>query len=254
MRLAELNWVRAQEVLARDPVAILPMGTLEVHGRHLPLGTDMLAPDELVRRIERARPGVLVLPSLPYGNCDSQTEFPGTVSLGADGLYRVLMKIFTQLRRQGVRRFIAFNGHGPNVIAIDRAAVELARMGARLAELNWWRYVWDINPAWRGGHGGGQETAAILAIAPELVDRSAYAPSRAAGISEELPAAGWDDVVYRGVRVPVPRPDVRVTAEGWLGDDPLETASAAWGEQMLAAAADWAVEFIDAFQKLALEE
>ena len=165
-------------------------------------------------------------------------------------LYEVVMKIFTGLMRHGVRRFIALNGHGPNCGPIERAALELSRRGAMLAELNWWRYVWDLNSAWRGGHAGGQETAAILAINPDWVDRSAFEPAKMQGVGEELPASGWDSVQYKGVDIPVPRLDVDVTDNGWLGPDPLETATSKWGEQMLDAAADWAVDFIEAYRKI----
>ena len=253
MRLADLPWPEAEAVLKRDPVVLLPMGTQEVHGKHLPLGTDMLAPNRVLDLIEQKRPDVLILPSLPQGNCDTQTEFPGTLSLGPELLYRTLDELFACLYRHGARRFAAVNGHGPNVAALDRVGLALWRKGARLAELNWWRYVWDIDPGWKGGHGGGQETAAILAIDERLVKRENYEESKACGIAPDMPASGWDNVVFRGVSVPVPRPDIRVTENGWLGNDPLESATAAWGETMLEAAANWAVEFIDVFRQMKLE-
>jgi creatinine amidohydrolase len=132
MRLSELCWPEAAAVLKRDPVVILPIGTQEVHGKHLPLSTDMLAPDRVVELMERMRPDVLILPSLPQGNCESQTEFPGTLSLGPELMYRVLMDIFTSLQKHGARRFIAVNGHGPNAGPLDCAGLALARRGARL--------------------------------------------------------------------------------------------------------------------------
>ena len=252
MRLARLTWPAAERVLKNDPVVILPIGTAEQHGRHLPLGTDMLAPDAVCALIEEKDPDVLLLPSWSYGQCDSQTEFPGTISLGPKLLYQVVMKVFSDLMAHGARRFIALNGHGPNCGPIERAALELYRRGALVAELNWWRYVWDIDASWRGGHAGGQETAAILAIAPDLVDKSAFESAKMRGISDDMPASGWDTVRFRGVDVPVPRLDVDVTDNGWLGPDPLESANAEWGGKMLAAAADWAVDFIAAFRRIPL--
>ena len=64
-----------------------------------------------------------------------------------------------------------------------------------------------------------------------------------------MPASGWDNVLYKGVNIPVPRLDVDVTDNGWLGPDPLETATPEWGREMLEAAAEWAVDFIGAFRK-----
>ena len=252
MRLVRLTWPQAERVLQSDPVVILPVGTAEQHGRHLPLGTDMLAPDAVCDRIEQRDPDVLILPSWSYGQCDSQTEFPGTISLGPQLLYEVVMKICAGLMTHGARRFIALNGHGPNCGPIERAALALSRRGAMLAELNWWRFVWDLNPAWRGGHAGGQETAAILAIHPDWVDREAFEPAKMRGIAPEMPASGWDSVRWKGVDIPVPRLDADVTDNGWLGPDPLEAATPQWGAEMLRAAADWAVDFIQAYRKIKL--
>lgn len=252
MRLERLTSPAAGAIFAQDPVVLLPLGTVEVHGRHLPLNTDMLAPEYVIDRIEEQLPGVLILPSLHFGTCDTQTEFPGTLSLGPKLLYEVLMKIFESLYRQGARRFAVVNGHGPNSAPLERAALELHRRGAQLAVLNWWRYVWDINPDWRGGHGGGQETSAMLAIAPELVHPDEFEPAKAAGISADMPANGWDNVLYRGVNIPVPRTDVHVTDNGWLGDDPLESASAEQGFAMLQAATDWAVQLLTELKNMEL--
>ena len=91
MRLANLTWPQAERVLAQDPVVIFPIGTAEQHGRHLPLGTDMIAPEYIADRIEAMNPSVLILPSWSYGQCDSQTEFPGTISLGPQLLYEVIL-------------------------------------------------------------------------------------------------------------------------------------------------------------------
>ena len=67
MRLANLTWPQAEKVLAQDPVVIFPIGTAEQHGRHLPLGTDMIAPEYIADRIEAmnqmylsCRPGATV--------------------------------------------------------------------------------------------------------------------------------------------------------------------------------------------------
>ena len=252
MYLARLTWPRAAQVLKNDPVVILPVGTTEQHGRHLPLSTDMLAPDRIAALIDQRDGDVLILPSWAYGQCDSQTEFPGTITLGPELLYRVILKICLDLMAHGTRRFIALNGHGPNTGPIERAALALSRRGARLACLNWWRYVWDLEPRWRGGHAGGQETAAILHINGDLADKSAFEPAQMRGISPDMPASGWDTVLYRGVNIPVPRLDVDVTDNGWLGPDPPETGTAEWGKEMLDRAADWAVDFIRAYRLIPL--
>ena len=68
MRLANLTWPQAEKVLAQDPVVIFPIGTAEQHGRHLPLGTDMIAPEYIADRIEAMEPDVLILPSWSFAS------------------------------------------------------------------------------------------------------------------------------------------------------------------------------------------
>jgi creatinine amidohydrolase len=66
-------------------------------------------------------------------------------------------------------------------------------------EFNWWRCVWDMNPAWKGGHGGGQETAAILAIDERLVKRESFEAVVPKGIAPHMPAAAgttWYTAAY----------------------------------------------------------
>ena len=113
--------------------------------------------------------------------------------------------------------------------------------------------MWDLNPGWRGGHAGGQETAAILAIDPALVDRDAFEPARMRGISAEMPASGWDSVRYKGVDIPVPRLDGDVTDNGWIGPDHPALATEQWGQEMLQAAADFTARFVKAFEKAQLK-
>ena len=151
MRLANLCWPDAAAVLARDPVVLLPMGTLEVHGRHLPLNTDMLAPDCVADRIEALCPEVLILPPLPIGECDSQTEFPGTISLGPKLLYEVLHKIFFSLYR-----------HGAPLRCPERPRPQHRRAGPRGDRL-----------VPRGGAAGGAELVALrVGLKPRVEGRA----------------------------------------------------------------------------------
>ncbi len=238
-----------REAIKNGAVPLIPLGSLEVHGRHLPLGTDTLIPMKILELLEEKMPGALILPAIPYGACDSQVEFPGTVSLGVKVLEKVLLALTGALYDLGARKMAALNGHGGNSDALDRIGLSLARRGAQLVQLNWWRFVWDINPSWTGGHGGGQETAGVMAVHEALVNRAAYAPSNPQGIAPFMPAAGWDEVLFHGVKVRVPRPDRRVTENGWLGPDAPEAASKAWGDEMLRAAADYAADFLNTYSK-----
>ena len=253
MRIANLNWVEAEEYFRKNDIILLSVGSIECHGKHLPLGTDTLIPTKLLDLIE-PQTDVAIAPIIPYGACDSQTDYPGTVSLGVDTLYEVFAKLTEGYMRHGVRRFCVLNGHGGNIPVLDRLAVELARKVCILAELNWWLMAWDLNPAWKGGHGGGEETAGILAVDPKLVRWDLVEDMKLKPVSDEIESTGFKSVRFKGVEIPMPRPVTDISDNGWIGPDHPNTATEAWGNDMLAACAQYIAEFMAAFRRVPLPE
>ncbi len=252
MRLSNMTWPQAEAYFKANDAVLMGLGSIECHGRHMPLGTDTLIPDQLIGMIEK-KSDIMIAPTIPYGACDSLSDYPGTVNLGAGLLYELLRRVTDELYRHGARRFIILNGHGGNIKTIDQVGDELFRRGAILAELNWWLMAWDLNPAWKGGHGGGEETAAVMGIDPALVKmEESSAPLAFFNLSDELETTGFTSVNYKGVTVNVPRPTPAVTENGWIGPDHPKTASEEWGRSMLRATSDYITEFIGAFQKVKL--
>lgn len=252
MRLENITWPQAEAYFRENDTVLMGVGSIECHGRHMPLGTDTIIPNHLLERLEK-RCGVLICPTLPYGATDTFAGFPGTVNLGEDVLYDVLTRITQSLYRHGARRFVMLNGHGGNTRTLWRVGMDLRARGALMAVLNWWLMAWDLNPQWKGGHGGGEETAAILGIDPALVDRSCMdEPLRLKDVSGELEATGFHSVRYKGVSVDIPRPAMAVTDNGWIGPDHPDTATEAWGREMLQATEDYIADFLGAFQRVKL--
>ena len=171
MRLANLTWPKAQEYFEKNDMVLISIGSIECHGRHMPLGTDTLIPDFLLEKIEQ-KSDVLIAPTIPYGACQCLAPYPGTIDIDNEVLYQFCRQIFLSLYRHGARKFVFLNGHGGNMKMIERLGLEFEDKGCLVAMLNWWLMAWDMNPAWKGGHGGGEETAAILGIDPSLVDKS----------------------------------------------------------------------------------
>ncbi len=113
---------------ARDkqhPV-LLPVGSLEEHGPHLPLGTDTLHALEVARRVAALQP-VIVAPPLFYGLCRSTREHPGTVSLQGDTLRALIRDLGREFHRQGLRRLVLISGHagGTHISALLEAGESL---------------------------------------------------------------------------------------------------------------------------------
>lgn len=200
---------------AKGPlILVVPVGSCEQHGPHLPLDTDTriaLAVSEMVRHL----PFVVVGPALGYGASGEHAEFEGTLSLGTEVLCQALVEIVrsSRLAYAGVAFVCA---HGGNAEGLGRARDRLDAEGDRIL-------VWMVAP--RGGdlHAGKTETSLMLAIAPEAVRRDAIEP----GPTDPLGTL-WPELRARGLH--------GVTANGVLGDPTL--ASAEEGESILSALGD----------------
>ena len=154
--------------------------------------------------------------------------------------------------RWGIRKFVILNGHGGNTASLERVAGDLDQMGGIAAILNWWTMVWDMNPAWKGGHGGGEETAGLLAIDENLVDKTEIGDAGLKHLSKELVSTGFRSVSYKGVSILIPRTSRKVVENGWFGIDHPKEATVQWGKEMLQTAADYIVDFLGEFENLTL--
>lgn len=257
MFLEKMNYIEVEEYLQKKDTVVIPVGSIENHGRHMPLGTDTLIPHRIAQLFDEMS-DVVIAPTIPYGSTEDIYGFPGTISLGVEGLRFLLGKICDQLYSYGFRHFVILNGHGGNRKSIEEVGHALYRKGAMLAEVNWWLIAGQIRPEWKGGHGGGEETAAIMGIDPSLI-RMQYINDGEEihnDLSEELPSGSWMDVDFQGGSVTIPRPIRSITQNGWLTHgmsfDPPTKATPEWGVEMLDTMAAYLRDFTAAFEKVAL--
>lgn len=252
MRLSHMTWPKVQEYFEQNDMVLISIGSIECHGRHMPLGTDTLIPDYLLEKIEQ-KSDILIAPTIPYGSCQILAPYPGTIDIDSEILYQFCKQIFESLYRHGARKFVFLNGHGGNTKMLERLGLEYETKGCLVAILNWWLMAWDMDPAWKGGHGGGEETAAILAIDPSLVDRSEIdGDLKLYDLTDQLKATGFRSVEYKGVTIEIMRSTPNVTDSGWIGPDHPNTATEEWGHKMLNTTADYIVDFIEEFKKVKL--
>lgn len=228
------------------------MGSIECHGLHNALGTDTLIPMKLLELVEQ-KSDVLILPTLPYGDCDWHLDWPGAVSVGSDLLEAVMRRICDCLYRWGCRYFVILNGHGGNTHALEKVCGYLDRKNAVGTVFNWWTVAGDLNPAWKGGHGAGEETAAMLAIDPKLVRKDLICDNAPKDPTDELHACGLRRVEFRGISLSLPRTNRKITDNGWYGSDHPSTATVEWGTEMLNTTADFLVDYMRAFEKIPLD-
>lgn len=249
MFLEQISWVQAKEYFEKKDIVIIPVGSTENHGSQLALGTDFLIPRKLCEMMDE-RLDILVAPTIPYGVADQHANFPGTISIGYDGLYDLITRITGELYGHGARKFVFLNGHGGNTPVLQRVCLDLDNRQALGCVLNWWTLAGDINPHWKGGHGGGEETAAMLAIDPSCVHMDHFMPFEPKDLSEELTFAGSYNVSFKGISIPIPRHVDRYSDCGWYGPDSPHTATVEWGKKMLSATADFCADFIEVFDKV----
>jgi len=167
-------------------VAVLPIGSCEVHGMHLPYGQDAFQAEILARRaaeLAAARgAGVLVLPVLPYGCDQNLMAFPYTVGLSPSTILKVLDDLVGGLAQHGVRKVLLLNGHGGNTGTLDAALRELyGRHKVFLARLDCWIVASDVVDTVRETsqleHADEIETSVALALFPQFVNMSAAEPA-----------------------------------------------------------------------------
>jgi creatinine amidohydrolase len=195
---------------------------------------------------------VLIAPTVPYGSTDYLADFPGTVNLGYDVLYAVVSKITESLYHHGARKFLFMNGHGGNNAALQQVCMDLDRKNAMGCILNWWTLAWTLDPAWVGGHGGGEETAAMMAIGDDLVDKSLMADANVKDLTENLKTSNFGAINFRGFDILTRRNVRKMTDNGWIGVDHPTTATREWGQKMLEGCAQYALDFIEEFKKVEL--
>ncbi len=154
---------------ADPPIAILPVGSLEQHGEHLPIATDWIRADDMGERLAEALGNCYLLPALAYANSQEHMDMAGTITLRPSTLALVIEDIVLSLRHHGIRRVVILTTHGGNWI-----------LKPTIRDLNF-RYP-DVRVIHADGpllsereqmpqdlHAGRGETSAMLAIRPDLV-------------------------------------------------------------------------------------
>jgi creatinine amidohydrolase len=247
--LARLTWPDAEKALALAPLALLPVGSLEQHGPHLALDTDLAVAEAFAGRLEHdLGDASLLCPAVPYGLSEHHLGFAGTLTLRPDTLVALVLDIVESLAHWGVRRVLVVNGHGGNIDALRLVSRRARRDRSSLvASVMWAQLAADEISARAGsstyGHACEVETSVAMVLGTDRVfaDRIVGpAGRRSPDPLTDPPGARVDQAVWMD----------EWTSDGALGDPRL--ASEELGRAVVDVAYRRALEFARRFAAASL--
>jgi creatinine amidohydrolase len=214
----ELSMKEVVRSAGAGKIIILPVGSVEEHGDHLPLCTDTLQPEYVARQVAE-KTGCLIAPTIKYGVCNSTRNFPGTISISFESLRGITHDVLEEFVRNGFNRLLVLSGHAGNthMAALRIAAQEVLQnhindnsgKKVRIMVLSDYDFAYELKGKYFSrddGHAGSIETSRVKAIKPELVK------ARGAKSSPEFP------------RFEVLVDSERVFPSGVIGDPTVATA------------------------------
>lgn len=240
--MTEIEWrrLRADELrerAAQDTLVILPIGSLEQHGPHLPVEVDSVLGKAVALRTARAMSergqSVLVLPMLWTGLSEHHMSFGGTITLDLPAFNAVIECVCRSVLRHGFKRIVLLNGHGGNDNALRNCADELSvKLDAPIVQFTYWYAAAEpiraILETQQGlSHACEAETSMMMALRPELVAEERIPLAKVNRGPDVADLVG--DGVYRW------RSIMSRSSSGVLGNP--EAASREKGEQLLDAIA-----------------
>ncbi len=255
-RYDELTWPEMRAAIARQPAVLLPFGTVEDHGPHLPINTDNVIVEAICTEVARRMKGeAMVMPTVAYGLDEHHMDFPGTVTVDMQTLLKYVSDVGISVARHGLTHILIVNGHGSNAAVADLAARRVvletgvicgamspnAAIDPTLAELT----LSQLRCSAPGGvaHAGEYETAMMLHLRPELVqmDRAVREEGQL-----KIEYFNWDH----------PEPSIlawqdwwsRMSESGVCGDPTVATAE--FGRALFETTVENMVRFVRAFRTI----
>jgi creatinine amidohydrolase len=174
--LENITMKEFKKYLRQTRTIVFPFGTIEEHGSHLPLNTDSLIIQEVLRLVAKKKKFFLA-PIINYGVCTTTREHPGTISINSETLRRLAEDLVIESCKKGLRNFLLVSGHGGSLhmSALKESAEMLVGKlkDIRIAVFSPYDVLWkelsEIAETPNDYHAGEMETSIMLYLAPELV-------------------------------------------------------------------------------------
>ena len=245
-RVAELTWREVESALDRTSTLLVPVGSTEQHGHHLPLGVDAFMPESIGERVAERVP-VLLAPPIWYGVSPHHTFKPGTFSVSTETFQRYVYDICDAASDWGIENVLLVNGHylaqDPElevVVRRLRTESDVTAFHVPLVEL-----FADVAEEIRTGdvsfHASEFETSIMLALFPDLVEMAAA--TAVDPPAESLPLTDYDALGDNRVGWALTADDMAaITPAGNIGDPTVATAEK--GDALVDAAVSGIVELV----------
>ena len=261
--MPHMSWLEVEEALTRTDVALIPVGSIEQHGKHLPLGTDFLAAQEACKLIAQ-QTDVLVVPVVMAGLSAHHLGFPGSLTLSPETFEQVIFETVEALIHHGIRKIAFYNGHGGNSASVANvinrinnttvaAAVDLGEIDLPPRQSPYPTPALDY-------HAGVGETSWMLFLTPQLVQMSRAEnptltlPPQAQAAMETMTggnaslAAGT--YLFRPEKTGKMAASHQISSNGVFTTGDITTATAAQGKFRFDQVVEGAVRFIEEWKRI----
>lgn len=185
--LSHMTWVEVEEAKKDQPVVLVPIGTTECQGRHLPTGYDHIVAQRLCEEAA-AKCNAVIAPVIPYGESQKLLGFPGTLTIRAETLSALLFDVTDGLLKSGFTHIIFVNNHDPNKAPLEMAMAKIREKYGRVFPSLWptdlaraFAEKYLPAPHEKLMHGNEPGTSLCLYLCPELVRRDLIKSGPAAG-------------------------------------------------------------------------
>lgn len=244
------TWPEMAEIVKRQPVVVIPIGSVEDHGPHLPLDTDnFLIANICEEAARRAEGEMLLMPQIPYGYETHHMDFPGTIDIQPEHLLHFMLDITKSVAHHGFERILIADGHGSNMPILDLVARRTNVETRALCAAFIWpslaaRAIREVRQSGRGGmaHACELETSVYLHLNPERVRMDKARPELGMPESEFV----WMDLM-EGSPVLLMDEWTRFSKSGVSGDPTLATAEK--GRAVFEAVVDAFVRLVREFRR-----
>lgn len=248
--IEDMSWIEFREAMADNDLIIFPVGSIEEHGYHNPLGTDYLIAKESAVEIGK-RINAPVAPLMPIGNASNLMGFPGTVSIDDELLRDVLNEVCEGFIKHGAKRFLFINGHEGNTPTIKTVSHDLLEKHKVFStQTEWWLILKQISEFPCNDHGGKHETSMVMVIDEKLVDMDKAKTVPRNNLTDKIVFDEYG-LKFNGVSLPLTLSLHKITPVGNYGAK-AEEASLELGKKMYERYVEYCCELAEDIRKIPL--